>query len=460
MVRTFVPAAALVLLAVACTAPADEGATDPASTDAQDIISFPASVFANAKVITFGQTLSNLPFKVSDKFLAVRFQGKAGDRIEAKATPGQGEAILYLSRKVGTKYTNVRAGGQDGAARNQLSFTLAEDDTYFLVFRTLPRADATFEVTLSNASAAGACADAGKLPTPKELAELSGAGTEPKYETPPRLVKVERRTCLYATGCGPVDQTTSFDLPSLTFDAIQNGASWKVKASPGAGGNGSLEVDAAGKFSGKVRIDYSASVDVDARGSLGLTCASVETTVTKVPVDDTTYREWRVVGGAYADTAQKAARPATSAPLAVPTIEPATDEEILALFPRGGTTVNFETPLSNGVSAGGQERSCHPLTSCSPLVAPGACNTSNIVLSYATVRGKDGYALVLTVYDPWSWNQVQVPIEDGVGAYGGATVRVSESQLQLEYPATSTTNGDGVTRESSNRTCTFPIRWR
>lgn len=452
-------AAALVLLAAACSAPGMQGDSDsdPVASDAEDIISFPAAVFSNAKVITYGATLSNIPFKASDKFTALRFQGKAGDRIEAKATPGQGEAILYLSRKVGSQYSNVRAGGQDGAAKNVVAFTLAEADTYYLVFRTMPRADATFEVSLSDAKAGGACADAGKLPTAQELAALTEAGTAPSYTTPQRTVSVERRTCLYATGCGQVEQRFQIGLPMLTFTAAKDGATWKVQATPGPWGNGQLPVDAAGRFAGKVQVD--SAVEIDARGSLGLTCATVEDAITKVPVDTISYREYRVVGGAYADTVTKAERPATSAPPTVPTLAPASDEEILAFFPRGGTQVAFETPLSNGVAAGGASRSCHPLTSCSALAAGPGCNLSNVTLRRAVVTGPDSYALVLRTASSWNWDEAQVQINDGVGEWAGAKVRVTETQLQLEYPASSTPS-DGVTYETGNRTCTFPLRWR
>ncbi len=64
---------------------AREDAQGPAAGDEQEVIKFPAAVFAKAKLITYGATLSNLAFKASDGVAAVRFQGKAGDRIVFRA---------------------------------------------------------------------------------------------------------------------------------------------------------------------------------------------------------------------------------------------------------------------------------------------------------------------------------------------------------------------------------------
>lgn len=444
--------------ATACSATSSDD--DAASAD-DEIVRFPAAVFANATPIVYGQTLTNVSFKSGDQFRAVRFSASKGDRVEGTATAASGKSIVYLARKVGGTYVNVRAGGQDGALPHVLVFTIEELDEYFLVFRTVPRADSTFSVSLAKlVGAAGACADAGKLPSVSELADVARVGENPTFTTKVQT-RVERRECVYATGCGPVTDTFGAWLGSLEYRTTRTGATWstvsKLVANPE---QPRVTFGAAGNVNGVLTFAKYPQDEIPVRGSIGPTCTSLDETILKVPAG-ASYVEYRVVPVPTAIESRTAIpHPATPSPAVVATITPARDEVILARFPRGQEWTNFAQPLllRGGVGAG-TERTCHPLTSCTVAAATSylrdACSrlerSGQTLVHGATVTGADSYAL--------NTSAGPIGIEDGIGRHDGMTVRVSESQLQFELAASTEALSDGVVRETSNSTCTFALAW-
>ena len=74
-----------------------------------------------------------------------------------------------------------------------------------------------------------------------------------------------------------------------------------------------------------------------------------------------------------------------------------------------------------------------------------------LVIQGAKVSGRDGYALVT--------NRGLIPIEDGIGKVGTATLRVGETSIQLTYPARNVSLGNERRQEVSNTTCTFKFTW-
>ena len=185
----------LAFVSSACSAAEEEESTEDA------LVSFPSAVFTTARTIAYGQTLQNLTFKASDKYLAVKFQGTKGDRIVGTVTPtGSTKSIVHLARKQGSTFVSVKAGGVDAASPNIVLHTIPTTGTYYLVFRTSPTTDGVFAaVNLERlAPAGGKCADAGKTPTVRRYA--SGRVVE-DLETQPTHSPVILRTChdTYAT---------------------------------------------------------------------------------------------------------------------------------------------------------------------------------------------------------------------------------------------------------------------
>jgi hypothetical protein len=197
---------------------------------------------------------------------------------------------------------------------------------------------------------------------------------------------------------------------------------------------------------------------------MGPTCASLEESVFKAATGAGAYREYRVVPQVISVPTPPIAHPPATAMAPNPLITPATDEQVLALFPRGGSELVLTATLdltTSGVSAGAV-RNCHPLTSCAePQDIPAygsACkdlrdgiHQRDMYLYGAKVTGPDSYAL--------DTNSGPIAISGGVGTFAGTTVLVSKTQLQFAYPARNDAMQGGGTQETSNLTCTFPLAW-
>lgn len=337
------------------------------------------------------------------------------------------------------------------------------------MYRTVPRADATFSVKLEKASGLQGCADAGQTPSLQSLAGAVSSGEVPQYDSV-RHVTVERRSCTYATGC-VVTKQFPVRVPSFSYVAVKNGATFAVESKI-VGTSATLS--SSGTLSGSIAVlrdDRSSQlVFVPIRGTVGPTCMSIEESSLKIPVDNETYIEFLIRAQSPSSGGLPSNAHAPAGPLAVnPELETIPDEDVLSRFPRGATTITFPRAqaLNQGVSVG-EQRYCHPLTSCSaaePVTERGqehsACMryatesggllNNALVIQGAKVSGRDGYALVT--------NRGLIPIEDGIGKVGTATLRVGETSIQLTYPARNVSLGNERRQEVSNTTCTFKFTW-
>lgn len=447
-----------VLLTVAAAACATEVPEEETQAAEGEIIRFPTAVFTNAGTITYGQSLSGLAFAPADQFLALKFNAAAGDRVIATVDASPKKSIVYVARKQGNEFRNVKAGGTGGNAPNTVTHTTDVAGEYFLVFRTVPRSPATFKATLDlTQPSSQTCPNAGVVPTVQDLAAASPAG-QPAQRTARGYATIERRNCTFATGCGPVTATTQVALPYFDYKAVKNGAQWTVDRKIVTTNQPKANLDAQGALSGFV--DWTGEgVSVPIKGSQGPGCAVITETFLKVAKDSAEYTEYRVVPDVAPGPWRTTPHDPAPALVSAPVIEPISDEEVLSRFPRGSATLAFpqRQTLRFGTGAnGGAVRECHPLTSCTATRSSEACfrlslGRADVWISGAKVRGPDAYSLTTSLGE--------LPIDDGVGSVFGATVRLGETSIQFELPGETEDFGDDVSREWSSSTCTLPFAW-
>ncbi len=166
------------LHAIGCVvSSADES---PAGVDESEdaLTAFPQGVFTNAQSISYGQTLIGVPFEASALYTALKFQAADGDAVKATVAAAKRSSRLFLARKQGTAYVNVPVLA--AAVSGTMSSAPLSAGEYFLVFRTAPRRDATFSVTLANVQPV---ANGTFGQTVGRDACLPGAGTAPAWVT-------------------------------------------------------------------------------------------------------------------------------------------------------------------------------------------------------------------------------------------------------------------------------------
>lgn len=151
MRRSFSVLSAFAALALASLTMTGCGAAEEAVDAREDeLTSFPSQVLGSAPSIAYGQTLTGISFRASARWAAVKFQATSGDQIAANATPSLGKGLVYLARKQGNTFVNVPG---DGPVASRIEATLGNGE-YFLVFRTAPRRDATFSLSLAKVGGA------------------------------------------------------------------------------------------------------------------------------------------------------------------------------------------------------------------------------------------------------------------------------------------------------------------
>lgn len=454
--------ALLALLGLAaCGAPE---AGDDTETAESEIVRFPSGIFPNAVSIAYGQTLPAIPFKATAKFAAVRFRATQGDRITGTVDAGGKKSIVYIVRKQGSAYVNVKAGGQGtDATSNVVSYAIEATDDYYLVFRTVPRADSPFAVTLDSGAASQACPDAGKTLTVNELVASVPSGALARHDSPRLTAHIERRACTYATGCGPVTATYDREVPNLSYKLQSYGnQQWRVIEEVAPTNAGDQVSFTRGKMSGTLANLGSGVPAIPVSGTAGPTCTSIEETHVKVGDNGVSYTEYRIVKNMYSEAMGNFVHSPVGPLPKAPVLDAMSDEDALRRFPRGSSGLTFaNTYLQNGTSDG-FERSCAPLTSCSaPRKGGKACDMlgrSSVNINGAEITGRDAYRL--------STSFGRVDIVDGEGTVTiantsrKATLRVSENAIQFEFPPMQETwTQYGDVREFSNSTCTFPFSW-
>lgn len=457
------------------------GSAENETSDA-DIVTFPAAVFTNAQTITYGQTIQNLPFQASQKYLAVKFQGTKGDRILGTVMPrGSTKSIVHLARKEGTTFVSLKAGGVDSASQNIVLHTLPDSGTYYLVFRTNPTADGLFDsVNLERIGIAGGrCADAGKIPTLQALANATSQGSTPSRGNG-IFAKITRRTCTTATGCGAVTKEFSYMLVSNTYIAMPQGAGFKVDVkSEVSREQPRVVLSATGDVSGTIEFDdltplaqaegrSNNRVVLPVKGSLGPTCSSLDEAYIRF-TEGFGYIEYRIQPVApNVSPWGNAPRTPTAALKKVTPIDVLSDEEVLSLFPVNGQTLTLNQRLSkNTAQEAGEYRDCHPLTGCSenkPIygssrLSPCARFIDAYIRPYwldvtsAKVSGASQYSIVT--------EKGTFVVSDGVAIFPPSfSVRMGANALQVyEAPQKYEDPTYKWTQESGGATCTFPFTW-
>jgi hypothetical protein len=144
---------ALSIVFVACSSPPEGAATDQ-TTDALRTLG------ANEIVgdIAYGQTSAAIAYTDTPLYRALRFQGKAGDRVDAWVkSPSGGHPRAWL---VDAQFLNVVSSGDAASTSAQLLTTLTTTGTYYVAFREWTQEDGTFVVSLANdanGGGGGAC---------------------------------------------------------------------------------------------------------------------------------------------------------------------------------------------------------------------------------------------------------------------------------------------------------------
>lgn len=455
--------AVFTLLSASACSDSENG--DEAERSESELVRFPSGIFPNAMRIAYGQTLPSIPFKASALFAAVRFRATQGDRITGTVDAGGKKAIVYLVRKQGSAYINVKAGGQGSDTTSHVvSHTIEATDDYYLVFRTVPRTDTPFAVTLESGAANQACADAGQPLSLNDLVASVPAGAAARHAGPRLVAQIERRECTYATGCGPVTATYSRELPHLVYSLQAYGnQKWRVIEGtelPNRPAPSSDRVSfTQGKIAGTLAGLGIGVPSIEVRGTAGPTCTSLEESRFKDRDNGASYTEYRVIKNAMVEPLENFAHPAPSPLPKVPVIDAMPDEEALRRFPRGSSMLAFDKILLENGRPDGFLRACAPLTSCSALQRGGnACQLLgfDIAVTKAEVTGRDAYR--------FSTSLGFIDIVDGEGnamvKRRQVTLRVNESTMQFEFaPMQSAADANGATQEFSNSTCTFPFSW-
>ncbi len=140
----------LALLAPACSASHDADDGDAAATAELRALS-------SAEIIgtlSYGETSAPVSYESTPTYRAFRFQGAAGDQVEAWVRSTDGDARGWI---VTSAFKNVVSNDNaDGSTLDaKLVATLKSTGTYYVVFRDKASEDATFTVSLAKTNAGG-----------------------------------------------------------------------------------------------------------------------------------------------------------------------------------------------------------------------------------------------------------------------------------------------------------------
>ncbi len=140
----------LALLAPACSASHDADDGDAAATAELRALS-------SAEIIgtlSYGETSAPVSYESTPTYRAFRFQGAAGDQVEAWVRSTDGDARGWI---VTSAFKNVVSNDNaDGSTLDaKLVATLKSTGTYYVVFRDKASEDATFTVSLAKGSTRG-----------------------------------------------------------------------------------------------------------------------------------------------------------------------------------------------------------------------------------------------------------------------------------------------------------------
>ncbi|MFO0672208.1 MAG: hypothetical protein U0235_21715 [Polyangiaceae bacterium] len=148
LARAFVVVPFLALLAPAACAPA-ASSTDESSE--AELRALSASEILGT--LTYGQTSDPVDYSSTPLYRAFKFQGTAGDQVEAwvRSTDGGDARAWLVTSTFKNVVSNDNASGSTLDAK--LSTTLNATGTYYIVFRDKKNEDATFTVSLAKLGA-------------------------------------------------------------------------------------------------------------------------------------------------------------------------------------------------------------------------------------------------------------------------------------------------------------------
>ncbi len=357
--KSFRPVFLCAFVVAACSV-ADDTETSP---EESGLVQFPATAFANAPLLTYGNTTQPIAYTQATGWRVVRWNGAAGDELVATIAPTTADRVAraYLVEQRGSQYVAILSGTQsiDGVVKAKLEKT----QEYFIAFREYRRRNASFTVSL--AKTAGL--PTGCTGTPllaQGVIDRTPQAAEPGLELSGTF-QSSIRFCNAGSGCA--DPVT---VKALTHDRLTSeyNGDGRVELLGGVSGNSwSLEHNATtGELAGKASVDTGGGyrkVSVDIKGAATTGCISFAGG-TRVEVDALTYYDVSVTftGSTPPVAPPRIAYPATPPPAECEGQPVIADEEVLARFPPSTSSVELGKSTSFVIDS----QSCHPQTGCTP----------------------------------------------------------------------------------------------